>query len=526
MRQSATIEKFQDPVIAFLGDKASYRPVPERVERLETHGAFVFLAGDEAFKIKRAVRFSYMDFSTLELRHRACMHELEINRPHAPELYLNVVPITRDADGHLAIGGAGEAIEWALHMRRFSQSDLLSAIVQQGNLEASLCQKVADAIESYHRMALAVPGTNSPNELAKVAWDSAAALLDTPPFAGSSDIVAIRKQTLDDIDRLAPLLMKRCHDGYVRRAHGDLHLENIVLWRGEPVLFDAIEFSDQIATIDTLYDLAFLLMDLDQRGQQASANGILNRYLWTSQDVGQLEGLAAMPLFLTLRACVRAMVMAQRAEQERGNSREAYLARARAYIEAAARYGTPVKPCLIVVGGLSGTGKSTLAAALAPGVGPASGAVHLRSDLERKAKFNCAATDRLPLDAYSVETGARVYAVLMAKAEVALRAGHSVIVDAVFSTPDERAAIEGLAHRLKVHFHGLWLKAPPSILRDRIARRRNDASDASVEIVDKQLAYDTGPITWPQLSASGDREATLQAAISILSSFASPTINH
>lgn len=506
----------QREIIDFLGQVTSYEPVPEQVERLETHGALVFLAGDFAYKIKKDVQFTYMDFSTLEKRHRVCRRELEINKPHAPDIYLDVVAITRGPDGRLTIGGEGDPVEWCLRMRRFPQSDLLSTIADNGELEPGLCQHLADAIDTSHRAAPVAMGLESAARIAEIAGDIGRQLAPHGARLGAADIEAFGKRTRAHLDRLRPLLEQRSTTGFVRRVHGDLHLGNIVLWKGAPVLFDAIEFDEDIATIDTLYDLAFLLMDLDHRGQRRAANQILNRYLWHSRDLRNLEALAALPLFLALRAGVRSMVILQRALQEPIPARAALLVSSKSYFQRAVKYFEPDKAALIAVGGLSGTGKSTLAAALAPHVGAAPGAVHLRSDLERKAMFDAEETAPLPASTYTPEISARVYAVLHERAEAALRAGQAVIVDAVFAGPGERKAAEDLARRAGVAFHGLWLEAPAPVLRDRVSQRRNDASDATVEVVDKQLNFDTGPISWVRLSSEGSRSALLTAALAAL----------
>jgi predicted kinase len=304
----------------------------------------------------------------------------------------------------------------------------------------------------------------------------------------------------------------------VRRCHGDLHLGNIVLRGGRPLLFDAIEFDEAIATVDTLYDLAFLLMDLDRHGQRPAANVVLNRYLWRDGDDLSLRGLQALPLFLGCRAGIRAMVTAERAAQEQSDAAERDREHARALLRAALGYLEPVPPRLVAVGGLSGTGKTTLAAALAPELGPAPGAVHVRSDLERKNLFGVDETVRLPARSYTPEASAEVYAILLRKARLALAAGQSVIVDAVYSTPEERATIEALAAELGLPFQGLWLIAGSETLVARVAARRNDASDANPEVVQQQLTWEVGALSpaWRLLDAGGSAEDAHRRAASAL----------
>jgi aminoglycoside phosphotransferase family enzyme/predicted kinase len=504
----------QSEVIAFLSDPSSYPERLEKVERCETHAALVFLAGDEAWKIKRAVRFPYLDFSTLEKRHAACLREVEINRGLAPEIYLGCVPIMRRSDGRLALGGKGDVVEWAVRMRRFDQAALLSNVAEAGDISAELAKILADRVFDSHQGAAPAPHAAGRERIGRLVTSVSGALAALDPMLSQAESVQFAKRAGEQIARAGAVLDRRAAQGFVRRCHGDLHLRNIVLWRGHPVLFDAIEFDEDLATTDTLYDLAFLLMDLDIRRQRPAANVILNRYLWRSGDPLDLEGLAALPLLLGLRAAIRAMVTAQRVclAQAGADSRDVKIARG--YLRAALGYLAPAPARLVAVGGLSGTGKSTLAMALAPGAGPAPGAVHLRSDLERKSLFGVAETERLAPEHYTPATSAEVYDILYRKARAALAAGHAVIVDAVFAKAEERAAIEAVANDLGTPFHGLWLTAPPEHLLARVDQRTGDASDATPGVVRQQLAWQIGALSppWAEIDAGGSPAATLARA--------------
>jgi hypothetical protein len=336
--------------------------------------------------------------------------------------------------------------------------------------------------------------------------------------AFAEDIAGLPEGLGRQLDRAAAILDARAAHGFVRRCHGDLHLANIVLYHGKPTLYDAIEFDEALATIDTLYDLAFLLMDLDFQGQRPAANLVLNRYLYRSGDDLDLQGLAALPLFLSLRAAIRALVTSDRAAQEAGQGRDRDLERARRYLSAARRYTTPAAPKLVVVGGLSGTGKTTLAASLAPRLGSAPGAVHLRSDLERKGLAGVGEFERLPAIAYTPEARQCVYWSLHEKAALALRAEHSVIIDAVYDDESHRREIEVLADALRLPLLGLWLRADAATLLTRVATRHNDASDATPEVVQRQLACDVGPLSarWITLDAGNNATQTLDKAISAI----------
>ena len=504
----------QDAVISFLGDPASYSPASAAVERIDTHGAHVFLGGDKAIKIKRAVRYSYLDFSTLALRRAAIQREYEINRPNAPEIYESVVAITRDARGRLQLGGTGEIVEWALVMRRFEQSALLSRIVSGPGLQPEHVKALADTVFQSHQRAPIVRGVEQAGRMGRVIDDIDRALRGSAPPASSAVLFGhIAKERLDSV---ADLLSKRAQHGFVRRCHGDLHLDNIVMWKGQPTLFDAIEFDEDLATIDTLYDLAFLLMDLETHGARGTANRLLNRYLWLSGADLDLSGLAALPLFLAIRSGIRAMVAVQRAALPGATEAEAGERQAARYLDAAIDYLHPRPAELIAVGGFSGSGKSTLAAALAPLIVGAPGAVHLRSDLERKSLLGVGETDRLGNAAYSVETNSKVYAIVLAKAQLVLRASHSIVVDAVYSKSEERAAIEDVARRHNVPFHGVWLEAAAENMQRRVAARVGDASDATTDVVRGQLERGAGDIAWNRIDADGTPDATLAAARKLL----------
>ena len=502
----------QAEVIGFLADPALYAGV-ERVDRFETHGNLVFLAGSEAWKIKRAVRFPYMDLSTLEKRRAACMREVEVNRQFAPDLYLGCVPIMRTPGGKLAFDSGGEIVEWTVHMRRFEQSALLSHLALEGKITGEAARLVADVVYESHEGAARAFSQSASGPIRRLV-DTLSRSLATLHMFNGEDVAKFSRNARHQLDEAAATLDERGRCGYVRRCHGDLHLSNIVMWRGRPVLYDAIEFDEAIATIDTLYDLAFLLMDLDWHGYRRAANSVLNRYLWRSKQNDDLRGLVALPLFLALRAGIRAMVTAERAAlvHDRGGQQDFDCARR--YYRLVLGYVSPEPPRLIAVGGLSGTGKSTLSAALAPDVGGSSGAVLLRSDLERKAMAGVGELQRLPASAYTKEARNRIYAILQEKALLVLTAGHSVIVDAIYAGEDERRSVEAVAGNLGVPFRGLWLQADPEKLISRVTARRNDASDATSETVRTQLSSDPGTMSpqWTVIDASGTANETLRVA--------------
>jgi predicted kinase len=311
------------------------------------------------------------------------------------------------------------------------------------------------------------------------------------------------------------LLLARGKTGLVRRGHGDLHLGNIAMIDGEPLAFDAIEFDPVVASGDVLYDLAFLLMDLVERGLGPAANAVFNGYFEASRRPEDCDGLAALPLYLSLRAAIRAKVTAVRLTQAASAKRDGIAASALRYFQLALDLLTPPAPRLLGVGGLSGTGKSVLARALAPAIGPVPGALVLRSDAERKAQFGVAETARLPAEAYREDVSTTIYAALMERARRAIRAGHSVIIDAVFAKARERTAIEGVARAENVAFTGLFLTADLDTRVRRIGGRGPDASDATAEVARQQQDFDLGTLDWASVDASGPPEATLARARTI-----------
>ncbi|MGD1036787.1 MAG: AAA family ATPase [Roseiarcus sp.] len=506
---SPSLEGDQSAAFSFLGDARTHA-VPGPVKRIDTQGAVVFLAGDDVYKVRRAIRLPFLDFSTLEKRRAACEAEIEVNRENAPRIYLGVVAVTRQGES-LAIGGAGEVVEWATHMRRFDENATLDKIAERGGLTPELVRKLAQAIHLSHERAPTRGGERATQSLSTYLDQNEAVFAARPDLFEPAQAAELAREAREALAAVRPLLVARGNCGYVRRCHGDLHLRNIAVVGGEPVLFDAIEFDPDIATGDILYDLAFALMDLWERNLRPAANLLLSSYLSLS-DEPQFSGLAALPIFMSLRAAIRAKVeaanIAHLSGAEQAREREA----ARRYFLFAEAFLKPAPARLVAVGGLSGTGKSALAAALAPEIGRAPGAILLRSDVERKHLFAVEETTRLPDEAYGEAASRETYARLTRKAGLALRAGHSVVIDAVHSHGSEREAAARLAADLGVAFAGLWLEAPVALRLKRVGARARDASDADARIVATQTAAPLAETGWSALDAAGDLAALIEAA--------------
>ena len=490
MTQAGGIPSAQAEVAAFLAGLAGAAPI-------ETHISAIFVGRETAWKMKKAVALGFLDFSSLEARGHFCRRELELNQPAAPGIYRDVVAVTRAPDGNLQQGGVGEVVEWVLRMAPVPAGDFLDRVAACGGLDDKLLDAMGDTVFTLHQVA-PVAGLDAPAAMASVlAGNLRAARAAGLPEA----IIAPLEASLQaGLARLAPLLAARAAEGRTRRCHGDLHLGNLCLWQGKPTPFDALEFDEALARIDTGYDLAFLLMDLDQQAGRAAANRVLNRYLARSGDYGLLGPL---PLWLALRALVRAHVQAAR-----GRDGAKLLRAARAYL-------APSPPLMIAVGGLQGTGKSTLARGLAPALGAAPGALLLRSDELRKRRFGLAPEAPLPPEAYAEEVSRAVHEELFIIAEVALRQGHAVALDAVFLDPHHRRHAAEIAARAGVPFQGFWLEAPMEILKSRILARRGDASDATIAVLERAAKADPGPIDWIRLDAAGEAQAAARKALGV-----------
>jgi hypothetical protein len=506
-------EGTQAEVIRFLEHDAW----PAPVERIDTHAAIVFLAGAHAYKMKRAVRFSFLDFGTLADRERVLRAELRLNRRTAPDLYERVLPVTRDAAGALALDGPGEPVEWLLRMRRFPTEALYDRLAGRGELTAERIGELAEVVAGFHETAEPRPDKGGLAGMREVVEGNAADLARLIGEVLEAPAVAeIDRLSRAELDRRAPLLEARRQRGFVRHCHGDLHLRNIVCLGGRAALFDCIEFNDDFACIDVLYDLAFLIMDLEDRGLGPLAQKLLQGYV---ERTGEGEGLALLPLFIGARAVIRAKVEGFAvAVQTDAREREQRLKLARDYLALARRALRPPAPRLVAIGGRSGTGKSSLAAALAPTLGAMPGAVVLRSDVVRKRLLGRAPAERLPQAAYAPEVSERVFAAIEERAAVLLRAGHSVIADAVYGHPGQREGIAAVARDARVPFAGIWLTAPERELERRVDGRRGDASDADARIVRLQRSIDENAVGWHRLRADRPLAAILDDAGKLLES--------
>ena len=485
-----------------LGDPAFHGlPPGERVERIDTQLSVVFLAGQRAYKLARPVKLSFCDFSSVEKRRAALQAEFDLNRKGAPALYLACRNLIWDGR-LLTVGSRGEAIEPCLIMRRFDQANRFDQLLGVGSLDLSMMERLAEAIQGFNQGQDPDerPGFGGREGMRKVLADNIVEAERYPESLDPKRLDALHEGLKRALSSVAPLLDRRKKAGFVRHCHGDLHLANIVLWQGKPLLFDAIAFNEGLAVIDVFYDFSFLLMDLSVKGRRDLAQSCLNHYMEISRDY---RALALLPFFLAMRAHIRAFVAAASARAESADNALADRKAADAYLTAAEEFLSPPAPRLLAIGGLSGSGKTTVARNLAPLLQPAPGAILLRSDVIRKELAGVPPDQTLPPSAYSPESSSEVYRVMRQRAVEVLGAGHSVILDAMHAKPEERDAAEAVAEETSCTFQGLWLDLDAQTMKARVSARQGDASDATAEVVERQLSYDLGKIAWTRVSAAG-----------------------
>jgi uncharacterized protein len=518
----------QQEWVAFLASGAAFGgEVPVHIQ---THISHLFLVGDRAYKMKRAVLLNFADLSTLEKRLDACQRELVLNRRTAPDMYLGYLPINRNGEGFTLgdtgdAGASGEAVDYVVEMQRFRQEDLFKQMADEHRLTRPVLGALAEQIIALHQTADQRPDMGGQAVMRANAADVHANLTTYGThkgqrFLAQSDIDKWYAAIDGSFARHGALMDRRRADGHVRQCHGDLHLGNICLFNDAPTLFDCIEFSDELACIDVLYDLAFLVMDLVFHGLHTEASLVFNRYLSATRDY---EGLPLMAGFLSLRAAIRAMVSAidvaadgQPIEGDTPDAKPEARQEAADHLALAltlAPTETPPPPRLIAIGGLSGSGKSTIARQLAPALGP--GTVVLSTDVIRKRLHGVSPETTLPKSAYTGAVSGETYGVLFADA-AALAAGQTLVADATFVRPQDRDTIADIAANAGAEFTGLWLDISEADATARVASRGNDPSDADVAVVASQHHENTGTISWHRLDAM--QENLLAAALNCMES--------
>lgn len=480
------------PLISALTTPRAYDHPVAAIEVIETHISWVLLAGAFAYKIKKPVRLAFVDFSTQHARRACCEDELRLNRRLAPRIYLDVVAITGPADSP-RFSGSGPAIEYAVKMRRFDQRDLFNRLLTDGALRPDLIDRLAVQIATFHddtRVILPDSTLGTPAAVLQPALDNIRDLATHADAQRQTHLDTLTAWTRETFEQLEPVFAARHHDGFVRECHGDLHLGNIARVDDEPVAFDCIEFSEALRCIDTINEIAFLVMDLIDHGRADLGYCFLDRYLQTS---GDYDGVALLRFYMVYRALVRAKIHDLRAHQTGDDSDEAIRLQAATdqYLALARRIGGDQRPALILMHGFSGSGKSVVARALVERLG----AIRLRSDVERKRLFGLAAGARsgsAPGDGiYDQDADLRTYARLRAAAHTLLTAGYPTVIDAAFLTQIQRAPMRELAARLGAAFVVVDCCADADTLRTRVSARGargDDPSEATVTVLERQMA--------------------------------------
>lgn len=459
------------------------------IRLIETHISWVILTGKYAYKIKKPVDFGFLDFSTLEKRHYCCNQELRLNRRLAPEIYIGVVNVTGNAD-EPRISGSGDAFEYAIKMTQFPQSAQLDNMLAAGKLKTEHMDAVARMTADFHQRIEVADDTVEFGNNTRLYYPveenfrQIGEHMDTTAF--HDKLEALRLWSEEEFNRLQNTFAGRKRDGFVRECHGDMHLRNMLWLNGKPMAFDCIEFNAALRWNDVISEVAFLVMDLQDRQQTVLANRFLNSYL---EYTGDYTGLAVLPFYLTYRAMVRAKVCALRLEQGTISNDEKQQTQAEfeSYLELAATYTQQAAPRLVIMRGLSGSGKSTVSQQLLDRLG----AIRVRSDVERKRLYHVSSRhskDEIDSGLYSAQASQRTYEKLIELCSHIITAGFSVIVDAAFLKHQQRQPFQLLAESLGVRYNILEVTAPPDTLRQRILARKHDVSDADLAVLEHQLS--------------------------------------
>ncbi|MDP3702108.1 MAG: AAA family ATPase [Hylemonella sp.] len=467
----------------------------QAIDCIETHISWVLLAGEHAYKFKKPLALDFLDYSTLALRRAACEEEQRINHRTAPGIYLGVVAVTGTLAAPRivplqALGATDPVLEWAVHMRRFAQEDLLSHRVDRGELQPAHIDRLASHLAAFHAAA-AVAGADSPwgspasvREAVAHNFDDVRAAVANTPLAAT--LQTVQRWSEVQGGQLRTLMAQRREQGWVREGHGDLHLGNLVLIDGQPQLFDAIEFNPGFRWIDVLADIAFVLMDLQAHGRADLAWRLLNAYL---EHTGDYSALQLLPYYQCYRAMVRAKVAALRLSQQQGQDDAARRAVA-GYLQLAIRCTQARTPALWLVNGVSGSGKSSQTQALIERLG----IVRIKADVERKRLHGlpmlARSAEQIPQGIYTAEATRRTYERLAELARDVLSDGLPVLVDATCLKVAQRGALMAVAQALGLPCRILALDAPVEVLRQRVLQRvqaGGDPSEADLAVLERQL---------------------------------------
>ncbi len=491
----------QAEVMAFLRNAESYPHLVNGPQHIETHISHVFLTGSHAYKLKKAVQFEFLDFSTLEKRKYFCEEEIRLNSRFSPEIYEAVVPIAR-ANGTLHFGDGGEVVDYVVRMKQFDTELVFDSLAKKGTLKETLLEEVTEAIAKFHLTAEPRPEYWGLEAVRSAMQQNFVVCRRFIPSILEKSSFERLEQQMEALFLLRSDLIQKRQKTHVRAVHGDLHLRNMCVYEGRARLFDGLEFNPALASCDVWADLAFFIMDLLHRDRQSDAALVWDRYLRETDD---FEGIELLDLYISYRAMVRSKVACLALENESGANQEQLGNEARDYLDLAAYTLRSSRGKIIAIGGLSGSGKSTLSSAIARQLH----AVHVRSDAVRKHIAGVPLTKTAPPEVYSEEMNEKTYRGLFERARCVLRSGRTAILDAVFHSPVRRSEVEELATMEGVPFAGVWCSVPTKIAGERLRTRLEDISDADEGILSKQQQYNLGHIAWPEIDTSRQLRETL-----------------
>ncbi|HEY9852235.1 MAG TPA: AAA family ATPase [Leptolyngbyaceae cyanobacterium] len=461
-------------------------PVQEPIQLIQTHVSYVLLTGDYAYKLKKAVNFGFLNFSTLELRQHFCNEEFRMNKRGAPEIYLEVLPITQTAD-KFQLGGAGEPVEYTLKMRQFPQDSLLLKLFERGELTEEIMEDLGRVVADFHAKAPINDYIRSFGEVEQIRQAIDENYQQTEKYIGKAQTQEQFDETKQFTDTFfadrKELFDSRIKNNWIRECHGDLHLRNICLWNGKLMLFDCIEFNEPFRFVDVMFDIAYAVMELEGWQNPELSNAYLNTYV---EQTGDWEGLQVLPLYLSRQSYVRAKVTSFLLDDPGipAAEKEKALETATHYYKLAWQYTKPRQGKLIMMSGVSGSGKSTVAKKLAREIG----AIHIRSDAARKHLAGIPLHEKGGQNLYSAEMTQKTYGRLLELGITLASAGYPVILDAKYDRVALRKEVINAAEKHHLPLEILYCTAPEEVLRDRLSSRTGDVSDATAELLSSQLA--------------------------------------
>ncbi|WNZ48708.1 AAA family ATPase [Leptolyngbya boryana CZ1] len=473
------------PIVeALLNPEIYDHPVQGEIELIQTHVSYVFLTGDYVYKLKKPVNFGFLDYSTLEKRKHFCEEELRLNKRGAAELYLGIVPITQDGD-KFVLDGSGEVVDHVVKMQQFPQETLLSAMYDRGELTEQHLLDLAKVLAAFHKSAPTNDYILSFGEVSQIRQAIDENYDQTVGYIGVAQTQEQFDQTKAYTDQLfaesAALFKSRVEHKFIRECHGDVHLRNICFWNNKILLFDCIEFNEPFRFVDTMFDVAYIIMDFDARNRRDLSNLFLNAYL---EQSGDWEGLQVLPLYNSRQSYVRAKVTSfllsdpSVPESVKAESKET----ARRYYRLSWEYTQPRQGKIVLMSGLSGSGKSTIASKLAR----ETGAIQIRSDAVRKHLGGVALDEKGDASLYSPEMTQKTYDRLLELGTTLASQGYTVILDAKYDRQALRTPVIEKAQAQGIEIEILYCDVPAEVLRDRVAQRQGDISDADLDVLANQ----------------------------------------